>query len=45
MAPTTKREMNWGCFLICWAVSLGQIAFGYPGTFLYCRNEGYADGY
>lgn len=31
MAPTMKRQMNWGCFLICWAVSLGQIAFGYPG--------------
>lgn len=31
MASKTKRQMNWGCFFVCWAVSLGQIAFGYPG--------------
>lgn len=34
MAFGTKRHWNWYNFFICWLVSLGQIAFGYPASII-----------
>jgi hypothetical protein len=34
MAPSKKSQFNGYNFLICWLVSLGQIAFGYPASII-----------
>jgi hypothetical protein len=32
--PTTKNQYNWRNFWICFLVSLGQVAFGYPASII-----------
>ncbi|KAH0842769.1 hypothetical protein FOPE_08414 [Fonsecaea pedrosoi] len=31
---TQVRQFNWYNFWICWLVSLGQVAFGYPASII-----------
>jgi hypothetical protein len=29
-----ERQFNWYNFWVCWLVSLGQVAFGYPASII-----------
>lgn len=34
MTTTTKPKMKWRNFWICFSISLGQVAFGYPSSII-----------
>jgi hypothetical protein len=34
MATIIKRKMNWRNFWICFSISMGQLAFGYPSSII-----------
>lgn len=34
MAALVKRKMNWRNFWICFSISMGQVAFGYPSSII-----------
>jgi hypothetical protein len=34
MMATIKRNMNWRNFWVCFAISMGQVAFGYPSSII-----------
>ena len=34
MTALIKRKMNWRNFWICFSISMGQVAFGYPSSII-----------